>query len=171
MDLFVEATRSHSCWIKASFVVCGSNYHYIFVFIKTIHLCQDLVESRPAWAVLARTLSSLTWEQTVNFVNEYYTWRVFSCLFEQLSNSLRSYANKHFVKVRSGAEDKIASCFACNRPRQQRLASAWLSKEHHSFVQVSTFVSVLFGVLEYLDNVDDLFFDFIYALHIVEALT
>ena len=48
MDLFVEATRSHSCWIKASFVVSGSNNHYIFVFIKTIHLCQDLVESRPA---------------------------------------------------------------------------------------------------------------------------
>ena len=48
VDLLVEATRSHSSGIKTRLVICGSDYHDVFVLVKAIHFSQELVECCPA---------------------------------------------------------------------------------------------------------------------------
>lgn len=43
VDFLIKSTWPCGCCVKRVLVVCSSNYHDVFVFLKAIHLSQHLV--------------------------------------------------------------------------------------------------------------------------------
>jgi hypothetical protein len=89
---------------------------------------------------------------------------------EKLSDTLRSNSNKHFIKIRSSAVNKVAPRLTSNCSRQQSLASSRLAKEHYSFVELAALRTIDVWIFNHGNHIIDFIFDFIDSFNIIKPL-
>ena len=168
MNFLVKSTRTCCRRIKTVFVVSGSYDKDIFILLEPIHFRKNLVNRR-TWRTVF-TLSALSWKQTVYFVNENDTRLRLASFSEKLSDTLRSNSNKHFIKIRSSAVNKVAPRLTSNCSRQQSLASSRLAKEHYSFVELAALCTIDVWIFNHGNHIIDFIFDFIDSFNIIKPL-
>ena len=97
--LSVETTGTKKSGVENIGAVGGRHYDYTVVFLKTVHLNKQLIESLFPFVVSsAESRASLT-SYRVDFVYKYDAGHVVFRLVEKVPDARRAYAYEHFYKV------------------------------------------------------------------------
>ena len=166
VDFLIETTWSHRCWVQGLLVIRCTNDHDLVILLEAIHFGQDLIQRRPARAAF-RAAAAGPAKDTVDFIDEDEARLLFASFSEELLDSLSSHSDEHLIEIRPRAEDEVASSFAGDRPRQQRLARAGLTEEHDAFEELGTLVLVQFRVPDHLDDVLNFILDLVNTFNII----
>ena len=168
-DLPVKTSWAQQSWVKNIGPVSGRHKDHPFVGLKAIHLNQQLVERLFALVIATAKACATMASDRVDFVNEDNARRVLLGLFKHIAHAAGTNAHEHFNKVRTGnrKEGNIGfarngasqQCFTCSRRANQKRALRNFSAEALKFV----------GVLEEVNDFDQVFLGLIYAGHIIEG--
>ena len=98
-DLLIKTTGAEECTVQNVRAVCCSHDYYAFVFFKTVHLHQELVQRLLSFVMSAAEACAALSAHGIDFVYEYDTGSIFLCLFEGITDSGCTYTDVKFNKV------------------------------------------------------------------------
>ena len=106
---------------------------------------------------------------SVNFVDENNAGRILFALFEQIADSARANAHKHFNEVGTGNRKEWNVGLARNSAREQGFPSAWRTDEQDPLRNAPAQFLEFLRVLQKFDNFLELFLCFVGAGDVLEG--
>src|SRR3989304_9195711 len=97
----VETAWTQQRFIKNIRAVGRCNQDHSFVRIETVHFNQNLVQGLLSFIMSSADTRSAMAADSVDLVNEDYAWRLFFSLFEHVTDTAGTNANKHFYEIRA----------------------------------------------------------------------
>ena len=162
----IKTSRARQRRIKRFSNVCRSDDNDTIVLLKPIHFSEQLIE-RFAMVVLdglARRTDG------VDFVDEDDARRLLFGRSEQLSHALRTYTDKHFLKLAPASVEKWYIRLASDGASEQRFARPWRSGEQHTLWQFPTETRKSIRVTQVFDNLLQFLLGFVAPFDIIERL-
>ena len=108
----VESAWSQQCRVENVRSVGCREDDDTCVFRETVHLYQQLVQRLFSFVVAAAEACASLTSNRIDLVDKNDARCVFLCLFEQVSDSGRTYTYEHFHEVRTAYRKERHSCFS-----------------------------------------------------------
>src|SRR5699024_7744799 len=131
-------------------VRCRQN-HNTFGTVKTIHLCQKLVQ-RLFPFVIAANLSVPLFTDGIDLINEDDTRRLLVRLFEEVTHFGSAHSDKHLYELRSGNGEERNICLSGYCLGKQSLTGTRRAYEKGSFRHGSTDLSVSCRIMKEIND-------------------
>ena len=136
---------------------------------EAVHLGEDLVQRLLLLARAADRNLSARAPDRVDLVDEDDRGRVLARLLEQIAHARRADADDHLDELRGAHREEGHARLAGDRPREQRLAGAGRADEQHALRRGSAEARVLLGLLQEVDDLDQLVLGFVDARDVLEG--
>ncbi len=138
--------------------------------VEAVHLGQDLVQRLLALVVTAeRRAAAARAADGVQLVDEDDRGRGLAGLLEQIAHARRADADDHLDELRSAEAEERDARLPGDRARQQRLAGSRRTDQQHALRHRAAEPLVLRGVLQEVDDLDQLVLGFVDAGDVVEG--
>ncbi len=168
-DLSVEAAGAHERLVEHVGPVRGGHDDDAGVRVEAVHLDEQLVERVLALVVAAdHAVAPARAADGIHLVDEDDARRLLLGILEQIAHAARAHAHEHLHEVGARDGEERHARLARDGLRHERLAGAGRADEQHALRQLAAEPRELLGVLEKLDDLDDLFLCFAQARHVVE---
>src|SRR5208282_2338981 len=142
---------------------------HALVGLEPVHLDQQLVERLFAFIVTAAKPGPAMTSHRVDLVDENDTRRMLLALHEQVAHARRANANEHLDKVRSRDRKERHARFACDRPREQRLAGSRRPDQQHALGNSAAQPREALGVAQKLNYLFELVLGLVDSRHVAEG--
>ena len=166
----VETSRTGQCRVKGFRSVGGSQDNNTCVALKTIHLCQQLVQ-RLFTFVIAANLAVTLLADGIDFIDENDTWGFFLRLFEKVTDFGSTHTYEHFDKFRTGHGEERYIGFAGHRLGKHGLTCSRRAYKKNAFRHGSTDFFIFIRIVEIIHDFCQVFLGFIFTGHIRELDT
>mmetsp|Transcript_8360 Transcript_8360/g.52121 ORF Transcript_8360/g.52121 Transcript_8360/m.52121 type:complete len:413 (+) Transcript_8360:2261-3499(+) len=130
-DLSVKATRPQQRIVQNVDPVRGSDDNDSSVPLKTIHLCQQLVQGLFPFVIATTNTSTARSAYGIDLINENNTRRILFCFLEQVTHTRCTHTHKHLHKFRTTDAEERHACLSSDGFGQQGLPrSRWTYKKY-----------------------------------------
>ena len=166
-DPSVKTSRTKKCRIKGIRSVGSRQDHNTLGAVKTVHLCQKLVQCLLTLIVSTAHSRSVTFlTDGINLINKHNTWCFLIGLFKKISNLGSTHTNKHLHKFRTGNGEKRNLCLAGNSLGKKSFTGSRRAHKQGTFWHGSTDLFVFRRVMEEIHNLRQKLLGFILACHV-----
>ena len=150
--------------------VGGGEHDDAFARVEAVHLGQDLVQRLLALVVAAeRRAAATSAADGVQLVDEDDRGRGLPGLLEQVAHARRADADDHLDELGGAQAEEGDARLSGDRPRQQRLAGSGRTDQQHALRHRAAEPLVLGGVLQEVDDLDQLVLGLVDAGDVVEG--
>ena len=102
-DPSVKTSRTKKCRVKGIRSVGSCQDHNTLGTVKTVHLCQKLVQCLLTLIVSAAHSGAVTFlADRIDLINKYDTWCLLIGLFKKITDLGSTHTHKHLHKFRTG---------------------------------------------------------------------
>ena len=169
-DAAVEAARSQQRLVEHVGAVGRGQHDDALARVEAVHLGQDLVQRLLALVVAAELRAAAARAADgVQLVDEDDRGRRLTRLLEQVAHARGADADDHLDELGGAQAEERHARLPGNRPRQQRLARSRRTDEQHALRHGAAEALVLRGVLQEVDDLDQLVLGLVDAGHVVEG--
>src|SRR5271156_5106302 len=99
--LAVKASRTEQCSIQYIRSIGSRQYNNTAITTETIHFHKQLVKRIFALIIAHHYIFTSCAAYSIYLINKHYTWRFFTCLLEQVTDTARSHPYKQLHKIRT----------------------------------------------------------------------
>lgn len=140
VDMSVESSRTHQGLVEDIWPVGAGEDDYLLRGVETIHLREDLVESRLALVVTATTETAVRTGPSngVDFVDKDDARRVLARRREQITDAGRTHTDKHLHKLGAADSEEGNLRLAGGGLGEQRLTSTGRTRENSTAGNLGT---------------------------------
>ena len=161
-DLPVESSRSKQSRIEDVWPVGGGQDDDAFMAGKAIHLGQDLIQGLFALVVTAESpRTAARAANRVDLIDEDDCWSDLPRLRKQLADPTGPDTDDHLDELRGAGAEERDLRLARGGPRQQRLPGTRSSGQQHTLRSAGAEATILFGILQEVDDLVDFRLDFV----------
>ena len=169
-DAPVEAARAQQRLVEHVDAVGGGQDDDAFAGVEAVHLGQDLVQRLLALVVAAELRAAAARAADgVELVDEDDRGRRLPRLLEQVAHARGADADDHLDELRGAEAEEGHARLPGDRARQQRLAGAGRADQQHALRHGAAEPLVLGGVLQEVDDLDQLVLGLVDAGDVVEG--
>ena len=156
-DAPVEAARSQQRQVEHVGAIGGGQDDDAFARVEAVHLGQDLVQGLLALVVAAELRAAAAGTPDgVQLVDEDDRGRSLTRLLEQVAHAGGADADDHLDELGGAEAEEGDARLPGNRARQQRLAGSGRTDQQHALRHGAAEALVLGGVLQEVDDLDQL---------------
>ncbi len=156
-DMAVKAAGPQQRRVERFGAVGRGDHDHTVVGVEAIHFDQQRVEGLFPFVVTPERIVAAAFAKGIQFVDEDDAGRAGDGLLEHIANPCRSHADEHFDEIAPREPVERHARFAGDGLGQQRLAGPWGADQQHASGYPTAELLVLFGVLEEIDDLIDLF--------------
>ena len=167
----VKTSRTSQCRVKRFRTVGRCQNNDTVIFLKTIHLSKQLVQSLLTFIVSTCHLSVSFLTDSIDLINEYDTRCFFLCLFKEITNLGSTHTNKHFHKFRTGHREEWYIGFSGYCFCQHGFTGTWRADKQNTFRHGSSHLGVFLRIMQVINDFLQIFFCFFFTGYITEADT
>ena len=168
-DAAVEASRPQQRLVEHVGAVGGGQHDDALARVEAVHLGEDLVQRLLALVVAAELRAAAARAADgVEFVDEDDRRRRLARLLEQVAHARGADAHDHLDELRGAQAEERHAGLPGDGPRQQRLAGAGRADQQHALRHGAAEPLVLRGVLQEVDDLDQLVLGLVDAGDVVE---
>src|SRR5690606_11721545 len=166
--LAVEAAWTQQRRIEHVRTVRRGDHDHAFVALEAVHLDEQLVQRLLALVVTAAEARATMPADRVDLVDEDDARRVLLRLLEHVAHARRTDADEHLDEIRARDREERHLRLAGDRAGEQRLAGARRPDHQHALRNLAAETLELGGILQEVDDLDDLLLGFLDARDVRE---
>ena len=167
--LAVEAARAQQRRIEHVGPVGRGDDDDALVALEAVHLDQQLIQGLLALVVTAAQTRAAVPADGIDLIDEDDARGVLLGLLEHVAHARGAHADEHLDEVRARDGEERHLGLAGDGAREQRLAGARRADHQHALGDLAAELLELAGILQEVDDLDDLLLGLIHAGHIGEG--
>ena len=163
----VKTSRTEKCRVQGIRAVCCGKDHNTLGAVKTIHLCQKLVQCLLTLIVTAcesGTVTLLT--NGIDLIDEDNTRCFLIRLFKKVTDLGGTHTNKHLYKLRTGDREKWYFCLTCNSLGKKGLTCSWRAYKEGTFWHGSSDLCIFVRIVEIVNDLCQKLLRLVLSCHI-----
>ena len=171
-DASIESARAQQRGVQYVRSVCRGKNDHAGRRIEAVHLGQDLIQRLLALVVAtaeAGEAGGARAADRIELVDEDDRRRSRFGLREQVAHTRGADTNDRLDELRCSQGEEGDIRFPCDRLRQERLPGAGRAGKQHPARDASSQATVLFGVAQEVDDLDELVLGLLYAGDVLEG--
>src|SRR5262249_531016 len=151
-DLPVKTASAEQGGVEDLRTVGGAEDDYPLAGIKTVHLCEQLVQRLFTLIILLDGIDPTRFAHGVQLIDEDDTGGFFLRLLKQIAYPRRAHTDEHFDKVRATQTEKGHRRFSCHGACQEGFPGARRTDQQDAFGNAPAKRGILLGVAQKIDN-------------------
>src|SRR3989344_3821794 len=168
-DAPIEPTGTKQRDIEHIGSVCRRHHNHIRLWIKAVHLGEDLVQRLFALVVpAAETCPTALAADCIDFVDEDDAGGITLCAVKKIADAAGADADEHLHKLRSRDAEERHFRLSRDPPRKKSFSGARCADEENTTRNFSSDSRVLFGEFEKINDFDQFFLGLITTGYIIK---